>query len=70
MRSTCQIYIEGIHEMSTQEYSRRLGKTPPKRWGPPAIGQGWAPTLLGAATQRSPPIRVNLTDPASTAFEE
>jgi len=58
--------------MLTQEYSRRLGKTPPKRWGPPAIGQGWggAPRLSGAATQGQKPISFNLADPASTAFKE
>ena len=30
-------------QMSTPEYSRRLRKTPPERWGPPTIRQGWAP---------------------------
>ena len=32
--------------MSTQEYSRRLEKTPPERWGSPTIRQGRAPHLV------------------------
>jgi len=56
--------------MSTQEYSRRFRKTPPKMWGPPAIGQGRATHQAGAAAGGYPPIRVNLTDPASTEFED
>jgi len=56
--------------MSTLEHSRRLEKTPPERWCPLAIGQGWAPHLSGAAARGSPPISFNLTDPASAAFEE
>jgi len=54
---------------STSEYSRRLEKTPPERWGPPAKGQGRAP-LSGVATRGQKPISFHLTDPASTAFEE
>jgi len=59
--------------MSTQKYSRRLRKKPPKRWGPPAIGQGRAPHPVrasGAAAQGQEPIIVNLTDPASTDFDD
>jgi len=68
--STCQIYIEKIRKTSTQKYSRRLGKTPPESWGPHAKGQGRAPHLAGAAARGDPPIRVNLTDPASADFED
>jgi len=55
---------------STQEKTRRLRKTPPERWGPPAIGRGGRPTMTGAAARGSPPIGVNLTDPASIDFED
>jgi len=31
---------------STQEQSRRLQEPPPRRWDPPAIGQGRSPEAL------------------------
>ena len=47
-------------QMSTLEYSRRLEKTPPERWGSPAIGQGRTPHL-GPTCHRAgagaPPVR-------------
>ena len=46
MRSICQIYIERIREKTTQEYSRKLEKTPLERLGPTAIGQGWVKALV------------------------
>jgi len=69
-RSTYQIYIERRPRTSTPEYSKRLGKTPPERWGPPDIGQWRVPHLSGAGARRLQPIRCNLVDPASTTFEE
>jgi len=55
---------------STPKYSRRLGKIPSERWGPPAIGLGRAPHLSGVATRGQKPISFHLADPASTVFEE
>ena len=66
--------MSGLHrektETSTQEDSRRLGKTPPERWGPPAIGQGQALHLSGVATQGLWPIVSVLTNLAFTDFED
>jgi hypothetical protein len=57
-------------QMSTPEQSRRHRKMCPKSWGPPAIGQGQAPTGTGVAARGQEPIRFYLVDPASTDFKE
>jgi hypothetical protein len=69
-----EVNILDIHRekirTSTPKYSRRLEKTPPERWGPPAIGQGRAPHLSRMAARGQKPISFNLTDPASTDFKD
>jgi len=64
----------GLHRektgTSTQEQSRRLQEPPPKTWADLEATQGWAPLPGAAGARGSPPIRVNLVDPASTDFED
>jgi len=55
---------------STQEQSRRLQEPPPETWAHMEATQGRAPLPDGSAARGSPPIRVNLADPASTNFED
>jgi hypothetical protein len=62
-RFTCQIYIERNRPFYEKEYSRRLKKIFPQRGGP----RGQA---TGAPAPPRWPIRVNLVDHASTAFED
>jgi len=35
-----------------------------------SLGRGERPTLIGAAARGSPPIKANLTDPASIDFKD
>jgi hypothetical protein len=69
-RLTCQIDIETKRLQITFLESRRLEKATLQRWRPSGLTGGAPAPTSWAAALATEPIRSDLVDPASTAFED
>jgi hypothetical protein len=69
-RPTCQVYIETKEVQTTFLQSERYEKTLETNWRQNGPGSRAAAQGIGAGTWATEPIRSDLVDPASTAFED